>query len=188
MFGETDSRPVYTREQISGRASANLAEGFAVALAYADIRSPRLAVAMPKAKEVEPGWELGQYIIEECWRRRRDRNIAALARAASVNRGTLIYTVKGFRGDGTPVEPEPNTLRKVAYGLALGDSNPDAGELIYERLMDLAGYLPRVKCQSTANDDLAQRQAWEQETREQIKRDLFERFQRMMRDVDEESA
>lgn len=88
--------------------------------------------------------EMGQYIVEEYTRRHHRFSVTALAEAARVDRGTIYLILRGHRPDGTPVQPMPDTLRAVAYAVASGDSDTDAGERIYARLADLAGYLPRV--------------------------------------------
>ena len=87
---------------------------------------------------------LGAYIIDEYTRRHHRFNITALAEAARLDRGTLYLILRGVRADGTPAQQWPDTLRSIAYSITSGDGSPEAGEWVYARLMDLAGYLPRV--------------------------------------------
>jgi hypothetical protein len=119
---------------------------------------------------------MGSYIVDEYTRRHHRWNASALAEGARVNRGTLDLILKGQRADGTPVQQWPETLRQIAYAIASGDSNPDAGELIYERLLDLAGYLPRVRsaCNGVATNADTERQLRQSEA--QMRRDLRARW------------
>lgn len=101
---------------------------------------------------------LGQFIIDEYTRRHHRWNATALAEAAKVDRGTMYLVVRGYRSDGTPVQQWPDTLRAIAHAIASGDSDPDAGEHLYARLLDLAGYLPSVPyVPCSANTELAER-------------------------------